>query len=86
MLFPKGGSPGFSTGPTLPAQPPAGFFTVSSALWGSLQMSTSWMAGDWALCLEVLVQAGVSLMSQNREQGSSLMKLFLVTSSKINNK
>lgn len=36
-------------------------------------MSASWMAGDWALCLQALVQAGVSLMSQ--EQGSDLMKL-----------
>lgn len=47
-------------------------------------MSASWMAGDWALCLQALVQVGVSLMSQSQEQGSDLMKLFLATSSKIN--
>lgn len=52
--------------------------------WGSLLMSASWMAGDWALCPQALVQAGVSLMSQSQEQGSDPMKLFLVTSSKIN--
>lgn len=81
VLSPEGGSSSSSTGPTLPAQPPAGLFlTVSGALWGSLQMSASWMAGDWALYL----QAGVSLMSQSQEQGSDLIKLFLVTSSKIN--
>lgn len=78
--------PVFSTEPALPAQLPAGFFTVSSAPWESLQMNASWMAGEWALCLQALVQAGVCLISQSQEQESSLMKLFLVTSSKINNK
>lgn len=44
--------------PPLLSQPPGGFFRVTIALMGESVDEGLMMAGDWALCLQALVQAG----------------------------